>query len=58
MNGAHLAPDALTVFERLDDAGLRTAGTTYLIYRGRHEHQPAQDSALARIAALALVGGR
>jgi hypothetical protein len=55
MNGAHLAPDALTVFERLDDAGLRTAGTTYLIYRGRHLHQPATDSALARIAALALV---
>jgi hypothetical protein len=55
MNGAHLAPDALTVFERLDDAGRRTAGTTYLIYRGRHLHQPATDSALARIAALALV---
>ena len=55
MNGAHLAPDALTVFERLDDAGLRTAGTTYLIYRGRHVHEPAQDSALTRIAALALV---
>jgi hypothetical protein len=55
MNGAHLAPDALTVFERLDDAGLRTAGTTYLIYRGRHPHQPALDSALARIAAFAIV---
>jgi len=55
MNGAHLAPDALTVFEQLDDAGLRTAGTTYLIYRGRHRHEPAQDSALARIAAFALV---
>jgi hypothetical protein len=55
MNGAHLAPDALTVFERLDDAGLRTAGTTYLIYRGRHLQQPAQDSTLTRIAALALV---
>ena len=55
MNAAHLAPDAPTVFERLDDAGLRTAGTTYLIYRGRHEHRPAQDSTLARIAALALV---
>jgi hypothetical protein len=55
MNAAHLAPDALTVFERLDDAGVRTAGTTYLIYRGRHEHRPAQDSTLARIAALALV---
>ncbi|HXR13429.1 MAG TPA: alkaline phosphatase family protein [Solirubrobacteraceae bacterium] len=55
MNGAHLAPEALTIFERLDDAGLRTAGTTYLIYRGRHLHQPAQDSALTRIAAFALV---
>ena len=55
MNGAHLAPELPTVFERLDDAGLRTACTTYLIYRGRHLHQPAQDSALTRIAALALV---
>jgi hypothetical protein len=55
MNGSHLAADVPTVFERLDDAGYRTAGTTYLIYRGRHPHQPAQDSTLARIAALALV---
>ena len=55
MNGSHLAPDAATIFERLDDAGLRTAGTTYLIYRGRHLHQPAQDSTLTRIAALAVV---
>jgi hypothetical protein len=55
MNGEHLAPDALTVFERLDDAGVRTAGTTYLIYRGRHLHQPAQDSAFTRIAAVAVV---
>jgi hypothetical protein len=55
MNASHLAPEVPTVFERLDDAGPRTAGTTYLIYRGRHEHRPAQDSALARIAAMALV---
>ena len=55
MNGEHLSPEALTLFERLDDAGIRTASTTYLIFRGRHRHQPAQDSALARIAALALV---
>ncbi len=55
MNGAHLSPDALTVFERLDDAGVRTACTTYLIYRGRHEHRPARDSALARIAARSIV---
>jgi hypothetical protein len=50
MNGRHLAPEVPTVFERLDDAGLRTAGTTYLIYRGRHRHQLANETALARIA--------
>jgi hypothetical protein len=50
MNGRHLAPEVPTVFERLDDAGLRTAGTTYLIYRGRHRHQLAGETALARIA--------
>ena len=50
MNGRHLAPEVPTVFERLDDAGLRTAGTTYLIYRGRHRHQIAGETALARIA--------
>jgi len=55
MNAVHLAPDALTVFERLDDAGLRTAGTTYLMYRGRHRHEPARDSLLTRIAAASLV---
>jgi hypothetical protein len=51
MNGHHLAPDALTVFERLDDAGVRTAGTTYLMYRGRHRHEVARDTVLARAAA-------
>ena len=49
MNAEHLAPDALTVFESLDDAELRTAGTTYLIYRGRHDHEVTQDSAFARL---------
>jgi hypothetical protein len=55
MNGEHLAPDALTVFEQLDDAELRTAGTTYLMYRGRHLQQPARETVLTRIAALSLV---
>jgi hypothetical protein len=41
MNLAHLAQDRRTVFEILDDAGVRTACTTYLIYRGRHRHEPA-----------------
>src|SRR5580692_2718108 len=35
MNAEHLSSDTPTVFESLDDMGLRTAGTTYLIYRGR-----------------------
>ena len=39
-----------TVFESLDDAGLRTAGTTYLMYRGRHRHEPQRDTALTRVA--------
>lgn len=54
MNRDHLAPDVPTVFETLDDAGLRTAGTTYLMYRGRHLHQPSSESRLARIATTTL----
>jgi hypothetical protein len=50
MNAEHLSPHVETVFETLDDAGVRTAGTTYLIYRGRHPHEVSNESALARIA--------
>jgi Type I phosphodiesterase / nucleotide pyrophosphatase len=50
MNLEHLSRDVLTVFERLDDAGVRTAGTTYLMYRGRHRHEVSADTALTRIA--------
>jgi hypothetical protein len=51
MNRAHLSPETLTVFESLDDANIRTAGTTYLMYRGRHRHEPQKDTALTRFAA-------
>src|SRR5271165_5513616 len=51
MNRAHLSAETLTVFETLDDADVRTAGTTYLMYRGRHRHEPQRDTALARVAA-------
>ena len=51
MNRAHLSPDTLTVFETLDDADVRTAGTTYLMYRGRHRHEPQRDTPLARAVA-------
>jgi hypothetical protein len=50
MNGEHLPADVPTIFESLDDAGVRTAGTTYLMYRGRHEHQVAKNTALTRLA--------
>ncbi len=54
MNDEHLSHDVETVFESLDDADVRTAGTTYLIYRGRHEHEVANESALARIVTSTL----
>jgi hypothetical protein len=50
MNLEHLSRDVRTVFERLDDADVRTAGTTYLMYRGRHRHEVSGDTALTRIA--------
>jgi hypothetical protein len=50
MNMEHLPADVPTVFETLDDAGVRTAGTTYLFYRGRHEHQVSKETALTRLA--------
>jgi len=54
MNAEHLSHDVDTVFEFLDDADVRTAGTTYLIYRGRHHHEVAQETALARIVTSTL----
>lgn len=55
MNRAHLAAQPETIFERLDDADIRTAGTTYLMYRGRHRHQPQREGTLAKIAASTLM---
>lgn len=54
MNAEHLSPDVSTVFETLDDGGVRTAGTTYLIYRGRHHHEVSNETALARIVSSTL----
>ncbi len=48
MNLAHLNPEVETIFERLDDAGVRTACTPFLIYRGRHRHQVSLDGLLGR----------
>jgi Type I phosphodiesterase / nucleotide pyrophosphatase len=53
MNMAHLTRAHKTVFEHLDDADLRTACTTYLIYRGRTRHDPSGASVYRRIAEAA-----
>jgi hypothetical protein len=50
MNLEHLSSEVKTVFEHLDDADYRTAGTTYLMYRGRHRHEVANETALTRLA--------
>jgi hypothetical protein len=50
MNLEHLPADVPTVFETLDDHGVRTAGTTYLMYRGRHRHEVSRSTALTRLA--------
>jgi hypothetical protein len=48
MNLAHLNPGIETAFEQLDAAGLRTACTPFLIYRGRHRHQVSLEGLLRR----------
>ena len=53
MNMAHLTRAHKTVFEHLDDADIRTACTTYLIYRGRTRHDPSGASVYRRIAEAA-----
>ena len=53
MNMAHLSHDVETVFERLGDAGVRTAVTPFLIYRGRRRHQLSLEGLLRRVAVAA-----
>jgi hypothetical protein len=48
MNLAHLSPEVETLFESLEDAGARTACTSFLIYRGRTRHQVSLDGLLRR----------
>ena len=40
MNRLHLSPDAVTVYESLDDAGFDTAAVNITCYRGRTRHLP------------------
>ncbi len=53
MNMAHLSSEVETVFERLADAGIRTACTPFLIYRGRTRHELGLEGILRRAASTA-----
>jgi Type I phosphodiesterase / nucleotide pyrophosphatase len=50
MNMAHLNRARRTVFEALMDGGVRTAGTTYLMYRGRKRHTMSSEGMYSRLA--------
>jgi hypothetical protein len=53
MNMAHLSHEVLTLYERLGDAGLRSAVTPFLIYRGRTRHELGLEGLLGRVATAA-----
>ncbi|MBA2240145.1 MAG: alkaline phosphatase family protein [Solirubrobacterales bacterium] len=53
LNMSHLSPEVETIFERLGDAGLRSACTPFLIYRGRTRHELGLEGLLRRVAVAA-----
>jgi hypothetical protein len=53
MNMGHLSHEVLTLYERLGDAGLRSACTPFLIYRGRTRHELGLEGLLGRVATAA-----
>lgn len=56
MNLAHLNPGIETVFETLDDMGIRTASTPFLIYRGRHRHQVSLQGLTGKVVESGITG--
>jgi hypothetical protein len=53
MNFEHLTQAHPTLFESLDDAGVRTACTPFLIFRGRTRHELALQGWMRRVAQAA-----
>lgn len=59
INEEHLSANTPTFFESLERAGVRCACTTYMIYRGPHEHQfvgSGMAGALAGVTGMARSG--
>ena len=53
LNMGHLNHETLTCFERLGDAGYRTACTPFLIYRGRTRHEVGLEGLLKKFVSAA-----
>lgn len=53
LNEQHLNREVPTFFETLDEAGLRTACTTFMIYRGPHKHAHVGGGFAGTVAAAA-----
>jgi len=53
LNLAHLSRAERTLFEHLGDAGIPSACTTYMIYRGRRRHEVTGEAVPKRLASIA-----
>jgi hypothetical protein len=53
MNLGHMSHEAHTLFEELGDAGLRSACTPFLVYRGRRRHELSLEGLMRRVAVAA-----
>jgi hypothetical protein len=53
MNMGHLSQGVETLYERFGDAGVRSACTPFLIYRGRRRHEFGLEGLLGKVASAA-----
>ncbi len=53
LNMSHLSHEVETIFERLGDAGVRSACTPFLVYRGRTRHEVGLEGLLRKAAEAA-----
>jgi Type I phosphodiesterase / nucleotide pyrophosphatase len=53
LNMSHLSHEVETVYETLMDAGVRTAATPFLMYRGRKRHEMGLEGLLRQVAVAA-----
>ncbi len=53
LNMSHLSHEVETVYETLMDAGVRTAVTPFLLYRGRKRHEMGLEGLLRQVAVAA-----